>query len=76
MANIRTEVLLAQREALTGVVDAGAVLVLSGILASEENAVLDAYRGEFEHVETTRRAAATGDRPEDAWVAIVLRKRD
>jgi ribosomal protein L11 methyltransferase len=75
VANIRTEVLLVQREALTVVVGSGGVLVLSGILASEEDAVLGAYRGDFEHVETTRRAAAAGDRQEDAWVAIALRKR-
>jgi ribosomal protein L11 methyltransferase len=75
VANIRTEVLLAQREALTVVVGSGGVLVLSGILASEEDAVRCVYCGDFDHVETTRRAAATGDRQEDAWVALVLRKR-
>jgi ribosomal protein L11 methyltransferase len=74
VANIRTEVLLAERPALTAAVAARGWLIMSGILASEEDAITTAYAADFEHIETTRRLASAGDREPDAWLAIVMRR--
>jgi ribosomal protein L11 methyltransferase len=63
VANIQTAVLVPLAADLAERCEPGGLLVLSGVLAAEEDEVLAAYRGAFAHVETTAR---------DGWIAIAL----
>jgi ribosomal protein L11 methyltransferase len=70
VANIRSNVLLGMAGALCERLAPGGWLVLSGVLASEEDEVRDGFVAQgLDHVETARR----GDK-DLTWVAIVLRR--
>jgi len=67
VANIRASVLIAMRAALRA--RCGGLLVLSGVLAGEEDEVREAFVADgMIHLATTRRG--DGD---DAWVALTMR---
>ncbi len=70
LANIRSEVLVSMAGLIARRAEPGALVVLSGILASEEDAVMRAYAAEFTAPSVARRAE--GD---DAWIAIALSRR-
>lgn len=70
VANIRSEVLVTMAPDIASRATSGALVVLSGILASEQQEVLRAYAGDFETLRI-----ATHDEGADAWVAIALSRR-
>lgn len=70
LANIRSEVLIAMVADIASRATSGALVVLSGILASEQEDVLRAYAGDFEELRVT-----THEEGADAWVAIALSRR-
>jgi ribosomal protein L11 methyltransferase len=69
VANIRSEVLVDMAPTLAERAGDGALVVLSGVLASEREDVMNAFvgSGAFSHVETLEHREV-----EDAWVAIAL----
>jgi ribosomal protein L11 methyltransferase len=67
VANIRSEVLITMAPTIARRASAGGLLLLSGVLASEREAVAHAFLGDFEHLETR-----THQEGEDAWVAIAM----
>ncbi len=70
VANIRSEVLITMVGDLLPRTTGGALLVLSGILASEHDEVMRAFAVSFDHVATKTHQEST-----DAWVAIALSRR-
>jgi ribosomal protein L11 methyltransferase len=66
IANIVSEVLLAQREALAGLTAPGGCLILSGILQAERDGVCSAYRAAGLHPER--------EHGREGWVALRLRR--
>jgi ribosomal protein L11 methyltransferase len=70
-ANIEARVLLPIADKVAGVVAAGGTLILSGILASEEKAIIERYTSTSKKLvyrSTRRRGEAAGE----SWVAITL----
>jgi len=65
LANIESRVLVPLREALAATLEPSGVLILSGLLATEREALLAAYPG-FDELET---------RTLGEWIALVLRRR-
>lgn len=75
VANIETRILVPMAPALVRAVAPGGLLVLSGILASEERLVAERYESQgLTLVEARRRGDATAPTPVD-WVALVFEQR-
>jgi ribosomal protein L11 methyltransferase len=70
VANIRSEVLITMVADIAARARPDALVVLSGILASERDDVIRAYVADFDQLETAIHQEAT-----DAWVAIALSRR-
>ena len=70
VANIRSEVLITMAPLLAERAAPASLLILSGVLASEQDPVVRAFSTEFEHLETKTHEEGT-----DAWVAIAMSRR-
>ena len=71
LANIEARVLRPLAQGLVRVMEPGGVLILSGLLESEHDEMVQLYKKQgrrLAHIETRKRAGAGGE----AWVALVL----